>query len=93
MDTETENFPFNLPVGVEIQLYTGGTEDGTIMRIPHCVHDLGKISFNRVVSEKVDIVSGGTVTVSDVILYEWDSTYNPSGHARYRDVHCKWGQV
>jgi hypothetical protein len=87
-------FPGNasnrIPAGVEIQLYTGGTEDGTIMRIPHCVHDLGKISFERIVEQTTDTVSGGVTTVKDVILYEWDCTYNPSGHARYRDADCNW---
>lgn len=78
-----------IPPGVEIQLYTGGSEDGTIMRIPHCVHDLGKISFQRVVGQKED-PSGGIITVSDVILYEWDCTYNPSGQARYRDADINW---
>jgi hypothetical protein len=78
-----------LKVGVEIQLYTGGTEDGTIMRIPCVIHDIGKIDFQRVVSEKVP---GGTHTVSEIILYQWDGTFNSSGHARYRDVHCNWGK-
>jgi hypothetical protein len=79
----------DIPVGVEIMLYTGGEEDGTVMRIPYVVHDLGKIDFERQIEQK-PAEGGGTLTVSEIVLYQWDGTYNSSGQARYRDTGCKW---